>query len=204
MIPPSTIPPPPASSRRSRKNGENGFSLVEVLLASAMLATVLLAIAGLFIYGGERIKSGKLLSKATAYGMDIMEDFRQMPFETTFRVLNANCGNQDPCTGNVTATWNTKMAIPSWSAENSPSATEFQKILDQWKADFHDTFGVKATQIASGDMTVKVDGFKNVPVSTQDGDTCFCAARFLRVRITVTWFEARNHKRKVTFETLKF
>ena len=51
-----------------RRRGDSGFSLVEVVIAMALLAGVLIAISGLFIIGGAQVKSGRKSTEALAGG----------------------------------------------------------------------------------------------------------------------------------------
>src|SRR6185503_4048361 len=57
-----------------RRRADRGFSLVEVVIAMALLAGVLIAISGLFIIGGHQVKSGRTSSEALAVGKEIHED----------------------------------------------------------------------------------------------------------------------------------
>ena len=57
-----------------RRRDEKGFSLVEVLIAMGLLAGVLIAIAGLFIFAGRSVKSGRTSSEALAAGKEILEE----------------------------------------------------------------------------------------------------------------------------------
>ena len=57
-----------------RTRGENGFSLIEVVIALGLLAGVLIAIGGLFVMGGKSVKSGRTSSEALATGREILEE----------------------------------------------------------------------------------------------------------------------------------
>lgn len=51
---------------------ERGFSLVEVLIAAAVMAFLVLSVMGLFILGAKDVKSGKGMTEAVAAGDHIM------------------------------------------------------------------------------------------------------------------------------------
>jgi type II secretory pathway pseudopilin PulG len=56
-----------------REGGEQGFSLVEVVIALGLLAGVLITISGLFVVGAKQVKSGRTSSEAVAVGKEIQE-----------------------------------------------------------------------------------------------------------------------------------
>lgn len=192
---------------------EAGFSLVETMLAGALLATVLISVVAMFTLGGEKVKSGKQLTKAAALGMEMMEDFRRTNFQGAYRMINGTCADMsvewrsedDPDNNERYGIPNT---IPDDECNYPPSGwayptedTSPRLVLCRWanRADLQ--FG------GSGDgiVGVKIDGFNDVPTagSEEAGDINFCDARFLRVRVTVEWREMRRN-RDVTYETLKF
>lgn len=61
-----------------------GFSLVEVILALALLAGVLVSIAGLFVLGGRQVRSGRATTQALSVARSILEEthawgFHELP-----------------------------------------------------------------------------------------------------------------------------
>lgn len=56
---------------------QRGMTLVEVLVALAILAGVLVSVASLFVLGGQRVKSGREMTEATTIAADIMEELVQ-------------------------------------------------------------------------------------------------------------------------------
>ncbi len=92
-----------------RGSKEEGFSLVEVLIALGILAGVLISIAGLFVLGGKSVKSGRTASEALAAGREIVEEMGNWPMAqlwtnfgfdgqaTTYTVDTSTCVTAD-CT----------------------------------------------------------------------------------------------------------
>lgn len=62
------------------RRDENGFSLIEVVVALGLLAGVLISVAGLFILGGRSVKSGRTSSEALAAGKEIVEEMNGWSF----------------------------------------------------------------------------------------------------------------------------
>ena len=61
-----------ATSKRARN--EAGYSLIETLIAMAILGSVLLSVLMLFVWGRKNVYSGKQMTRAVAVGTRIMED----------------------------------------------------------------------------------------------------------------------------------
>jgi len=58
----------------TRRRREGGFNLIEVLIAMALLSTVLLSVVTLFFMGRSNVYSGKQLTRATAVSVHANED----------------------------------------------------------------------------------------------------------------------------------
>ncbi len=69
----------PMKADRSRA-AEGGFSLIEVIVALALLAAVLLTISGLFIQGGQSVNTGRDLTEATSLATSILEEMDKWAF----------------------------------------------------------------------------------------------------------------------------
>jgi type II secretory pathway pseudopilin PulG len=66
------------------RRAERGFSLVEVVIALGLLAGVLISISGLFVIGGNQVKSGRTSSEAIAVGRTILEEMNKWGFRQTY------------------------------------------------------------------------------------------------------------------------
>jgi type II secretory pathway pseudopilin PulG len=173
----------------SGDRGERGYSLIEVLAASALLLGVLLAIMGMFVYGGKSVNAGKMMTKATSIADDVLEEFRDLSFAQHYLVIEDG--------GNINVdksyTWNSKTNTP-----NYPDDSGYQAILASWKNQVE-------TQLpkGSGEVTVTVRGLRDLGTSTTDPvEETFANARILQVVVTVRWKEAKR-VRSVVFETFK-
>jgi type II secretory pathway pseudopilin PulG len=100
-------------ARVPRQN--EGFSLIEVVLAIGLLAGVLVSIASMFMIGGRQVKTGKTITSATAIAHDIMERFENRSFNTLWADLGAT-GTSSTRTVNSTTTGS---PLVPWQAEIS-------------------------------------------------------------------------------------
>ena len=44
-------------------------------------------LAGMFVYGGQSVNSGKLMTKATSISNDVLEQFRQLTFKQAYQLI---------------------------------------------------------------------------------------------------------------------
>jgi Tfp pilus assembly protein PilV len=63
-----------------KRADENGFSIIEVVIALGLLAGVLISVAGLFVLGGRSVKSGRTASEALATSRQIVETLNTWGF----------------------------------------------------------------------------------------------------------------------------
>lgn len=73
----------------ANRTTEPGFSLIEVIIAIAVLASVLISIASMFMLGGRQVKTGKTITEATALCNDIMESFAKQSFTALYTNMGA-------------------------------------------------------------------------------------------------------------------
>jgi prepilin-type N-terminal cleavage/methylation domain-containing protein len=92
---------------------EQGFSLVEVIIAIGVLSGVLVAISSMFMLGGRQVKVGKTITSATAIAHDIVERFENRSFNTLWADLGA-AGTDSTRTVNSTTTGS---PLAPWQAE---------------------------------------------------------------------------------------
>lgn len=74
---------------KRRTHSEAGYNLIEVIIATALLATVVLTIVTLFYMGRRNVYAGKEMSLAVSTGTRVMEDISGMSaadFYTAFNI----------------------------------------------------------------------------------------------------------------------
>lgn len=182
--------PPAEASGDARDGGatsarnDAGYSLIEVLAAAALLSGVLIAILGMFIYGGQSVNAGKMLTKATSLSNDVLEQMRQLSFKQAYQLIEDG-GNP---LNDSRYVWNSPTNAPNW-----PDEASYQAILNSWKNQV-------VAGLPRGQMTVTVRGLADL--GSNPPEAVFADARILQIVITVRWTEARR-QRSVVFETIK-
>ena len=81
-------------NRQNRKSpaGQRGFNLVEVIIAMALLGTVLLGIISLFYFGRSNVYSGKQMTHAVAVGTQVLEDLSPLTMAQAEAAFNFTLG----------------------------------------------------------------------------------------------------------------
>lgn len=157
-----------------RRRGQEGFSLIEVVIALGILAGVLIAIGGLFILGGRSVKAGRTSSEALATAKEIVEEMDAWGFTQ----LWSNFG------------YNGQAATYTVDTRSNAACTAWQTAL---------TGKLGPTAYA----TIKIDSVAQTGQSTPNfadssGNTL---ARNVRVTVTAVWAEATGRNRQVSVIT---
>ena len=163
-----------------------GYSLVEVLIASALLAGVLLSISSMFILGSQSVRSGRDLTLATTLANSAMEESLALPFELVWGITGAT--STQP-----TMTWDTDQPTPAYVGAPQ-DVLLWSSIVDAWREE--------AQGLQDGRLTIRVDGIERLPTELQAGLAPYVDSIYLRITITVAWTEMGRRHRDVTFEGL--
>jgi prepilin-type N-terminal cleavage/methylation domain-containing protein len=193
-----------------------GYSLIEVLIAMAIMGSVFLSIASLFYLGRRNVYSGKQMTQAVAVGTHVLEDFSQLTvsgvyssfavtdatalakykidgieYDNVFIRATASPGLQ-PCTGCTTVAPGDLGA----EADPAPADATINGFLTTWRNElannnkFQD--GVVIIVVRPTDpATVPLVTPQNQPVAT-----------LLQIRSIVQWREA-GRLRSVVVDTAK-
>jgi Tfp pilus assembly protein PilV len=125
---------------------QEGFSLIEVIIAIGVFAGVILSIASMFILGGRQVKTGKTITEATTLAHDLMEQFDKESYQS----LYTNFGAATTDTTVTIASTTTGTLITPWQAEiirklSSGSATARLDAMGPGSPNFGASTGVKVT-----------------------------------------------------------
>lgn len=184
---------------------QQGYNLVEVIIATAMLGIVALTIFTMFVMGRRNIYSGKQASQAIAIGTQVLEDLAPMNKQM---IYNGAFGIADTATGAaVTLPRVSGLAAPSWtnarvrstdpnimpsppvdiSTQNTPPG-----LITRWNS-------LIAGKLTNPSVTMVLDpevdtaGFSPAQFKT---------AQLLHIRVFVRWTET-GRPREVVLDTVK-
>ena len=190
------------------KRSERGYSLIEILVAIALLGVVLLAIMSLFIWGRKNVHSGKQLTTAIAVGTRVMEDLAPLTKEDIYEGVFAI---NDTATGT-----DIKFGTPEQTYENAairstkawPGYTDIQKentagpkfLTVAWKNQLEETLTdtTKRPRLDDGSVTVIM-----MPrVDPDNGTPQFQNSSIMQIRVIVSWLENRR-RRELILDSVK-
>jgi type II secretory pathway pseudopilin PulG len=125
---------------------QEGFSLIEVIIAIGVFAGVILSIASMFILGGRQVKTGKTLTEATTLANDLMEQFDEASYVTLYTSFGAATTDTTVTIASTT----TGSLIAPWQAEilrklSNGSATARLDAMGPGSPNFGASVGVKVT-----------------------------------------------------------
>jgi len=156
-----------------------GFSLIEVIVALAMLAAVLLAISGLFAQGANSIKGGKEMTEALAQATDILEDINQLSYRQVYGVF----GGSGTDTSLQADTRTTTSFANRWEAQLEEAVWQGYALIDI--------------------VPVGIDSVLPLCTASPPGTPNFECGQGIRVVVTVHWDE-RGNDQQLSLSTVRF
>jgi prepilin-type N-terminal cleavage/methylation domain-containing protein len=163
---------------RSTQSREAGYNLVEVLVAMALLGSVLMSVITLFYFGRRNVYSGKQQTKITAVGTRVMEDMLNMTPEDILSNFNVGTTLTATC-----ATINGVAYTNCIARKTSTFATtdDVGGFLARWKTLLGSAV-VGQSQFTDPDITLII-----TPVAAASANS-----QFVRVRAILQWREGRR------------
>jgi prepilin-type N-terminal cleavage/methylation domain-containing protein len=184
--------PSPGGPRRLPRvspGPERGFSLVELLAATAILGTVLVSICALYVMAQKQVKAARLTTVAATIGEDVLEDLRGMQRGAIRLLLDTPSTQQ-------AGSWSSLEADPAYATLPEANALAFQAVLDAWRERVEE-------ELPQGNVVLVAEAFRDRPTSGSAGTSTFSEARFLRLEVSVAWSDA-GRIRRVTYNQFKF
>lgn len=172
------------------RNRESGYNLVEVLIAMALMGTVVMSIMGLFYFGRRNVYSGKEMTLAVAVGTHVLEDFNTMTksgMVAAFALPTTTAGTANTVSG---------QSFPNSfirTTNTISAATDPNGFLQRWRDEM-----VNNNKFQNGAVTI-------VFTPTADGTNTpaqMGTATVVKIRVFVTWGEAIR-TREVVLDTVK-
>lgn len=195
---------------------QHGYSLIEVLVAIAITAVVLLTVVTMFYMGRRNVYSGKQMTVANSVGTRILEDLSTM----TAQDLQTHFNLTDN-TGLVTVTLPTvsgfgAMTFPTSIARDTsacspsssplcPAAVDPDGFLAAWYKMIVPGTDVSAT-LANPTIGLVITPRLPTNINPATGAACTCpvtTAQFLKIRAYVAWDDATKRRRYAFFDTTR-
>lgn len=178
--------------------GQAGYNLVEVLIAMALLGTVLLSIISLFFLGQNNVYSGKQMTQALSAGTEVMEDFAAMTADdvyTNFGISYATGAATANTAGPTVIAGRSYSGFIRRDTNTISSATDPQGYLQKWRALLPES-KINAGKVSIILLPRITAGAPPATATTVD------VAPILRIRVVVEWKE-RLRSRSFVLDTVK-
>lgn len=165
---------------------EQGFNLVEVLIAMAVTAVVILSVATLFFLGRQNVYSGKQMSSAVAVATRVTEDLSKMGRDNVY--ANFGLGTESLSSNTVMGKAYASSVLRKTTTDAGSATKDPFGFLTNWKSLMDTTNFVngKITLIFMPRLTTTApvdDLAPNTPTST-----------LLQVRAILEWDEGLRHR----------
>lgn len=196
------------------RHRQGGYSLIEVLVATAITAVVLLTVSTLFYMGSRNVYSGKQRTQAVAVGTQMLEDLSTMTsgdIQTNFGITDATAlgtvsltnvarGTPGESGGTLQFPGSVTYDTSGCTASGTPvvwscGASDPNGYLAKWLTLVADP----ATADRSQKLTNAQIGIVITPRNPTDNAKPWTTAQFTRVRAYVRWDESNSKSHKFAF-----
>jgi len=188
--------------RNLRTRGQRGFNLPEVLIAMAVLGTVILSIITLFYLGRANVYSGKQMTRAASVTVHANEDLGPLGASdllSAFNITPTTAMTTSPSIGGVTyansivrsttgCTSTVVGGVTTWAC----GADDVKGYLARWKT------LLGSDRITNGNVTLVF-----MPRQIAAPGTDPTKAGLVNVRVVTEWAESRRN-RNVVVDLVKF
>ena len=181
------------------KRSERGYSLIEILVAIAILGVVLLSILSLFLWGRKNVHSGKQMTTAIAIGTRVMEDLAPLTkedlYEGVFEIADDATGKDikfgTPEREYKNAAIRSTKAWTGYTDIQKENAKGPMFLTKGWKNQLEETLTdtTKRARLDDGAVTVIM-----MPRADTNTPEQFKSATVMQVRVIVSWLENRRHR----------
>lgn len=185
------------------KHDQRGFNLIEVIIAMAMLGTVLLSVVTLFVAGRTNVYGGKTMSQGVAIGTHVMEDLSSLSLADVQRVFGvangATIGNVD-VDPNIVHPTDLYTASLLRTTRNISATTDPSGYMQRWLDEINND-----NKMGNAFVAVVLTPMNNDPAITAKNSLAvapFGDATVMRIRTIVRWQEGLRW-REVVLDTVK-
>lgn len=187
-------------SANSRRSSQRGYSIIEVMIAMGLLATVMLSIAALFLFGRKSVYSGKQMTRAVAIANDVLEDLANISADSAYSAFGIT---QDTVLGDVDL--DELQVLPGdlhtnsvvRSTEDITDDTDPQGFLQRWKDIITDP-DTSADTMTNGKVFLVFTPTEDPAADPPE----IASATLVRIRVVVRWTED-TRARQVIMNTVR-
>jgi prepilin-type N-terminal cleavage/methylation domain len=178
-----------------------GYSLVEVLIAMAILGTIALSIVTLLVMGRRNVYSGRQMTHGVALGNQVLEDVSNMTLDQIYAGFGIGATSAlgtytiDGVSYTNVLLRSTKATIvPSPPTDISAEAAAPSNFLTQWRTQLGTN-----KKLSNGSITLVISPRNPTTILTAKGKP---APMILQLRVIVKWNEEMR-QRHVILDTVK-
>ena len=194
------------SKKMTSRRHERGFNLIEMIVATAILGTVALSVASLFVMGRRNVYSGKEMTAAVSMATRVSEDLSGMTIQeiyTAFGIPITTTAMSGTVTVDTTAPKST-LSDNSYAASiirrssdvlvTTAGGNDTGSFLTRWKNEMDQNL-----KFANGVVSIVITPRNPDPVGSA---LSLSSATVVRIRTLVRWTE-ENRPRQLIVDTLK-
>jgi prepilin-type N-terminal cleavage/methylation domain-containing protein len=197
---------------------QHGYSLIEVLIAIAITAVVLLTVITMFYMGRRNVYSGKQMTVASSVGTRILEDISTMTAQdmrTYFNLTNTSLGTVtlDKVAGVGQMTYSSAAArdTSSCSVNSTTGAIDCgsNDVKPFYMANWYRMI-VPGTDVSAtlANPTIGIifqpRNPTNIdPTTGAAGNFPVTTAQFVKIRVYVAWDQSKSFRRYAFFDTTR-
>ncbi len=172
------------------RNRERGYNLIEVLIAMALMGTVLMSIMGLFYFGRRNVYSGKEMTQAVAVGTHVLEDLNTMTKSGVIAAfaLPAGAGTSNTVAGQTFSNSFVR------TTTNISVTTDPNGFLQRWQNEM-----VNDNKFQNGVVTLVFTPTADVAGNSPEQ---MATSTVVKMRVFITWGEAVR-QRQITLDAVK-
>jgi prepilin-type N-terminal cleavage/methylation domain-containing protein len=173
------------------KQSQRGFNLVEVLVAMAITAVVIISVATLFVMGRRNVYAGKQVTAAVAVATRITEDLSHMTHGEVYDKFGLA-----PSSGYAGATMSASQTVEGTSyancilrtnADAADANKDKAKLLDSW-------IKLMQPKFTNPQITIILMPRLN-PADPATDTSTVPTSNLLQIRVVLTWEETVSNKR---------
>jgi prepilin-type N-terminal cleavage/methylation domain-containing protein len=174
--------------------GQRGFSLVEVLVAMAITAVVIVSVSALFFLGRQNVYSGKQVTLAVGVATRVTEDLAHMQRSDVYSQFNLSAETLSANTVLGKTYSNSIIRTSTKAADIDPAQNDKGSYLGSWIAKMTSNFATPKITV------IFMPRLATVAPATDTGPTA--QSNLLQIRTVIEWDEGLRH-RSLIVDTVK-